>query len=1692
MKKAYLDSEKNTALSLLPSKAICSLLMVFFFCSFANAANITSAGSGNWNSTVVNAPWPGGKVPLATDNVTIVAGHTVTVTISTSITNLNLSTTTSKLVINSGQILTVTGTFANIGTTTNGVNGPGTILFTGVATFGVLTVTGTRPNVVIGDGVSTNTVTLGANTLLTDVTINLRGTLNVNTRTISINGFFTNNGTVTGTTGQVNLATGNFTNSGSVSLTTGTVSVATGSFSSTSSFIFSAAGFLKLGGAFNYSGTFALGSASVQFTGTANQSIPAFTTTGIVSMLKTGGTATLTGNVNGGGLTINGVGGTLDLVSGTHTFNGTWTRTNGTLNCGSALLRIGLSAPGTGGIGAFNAGTGTVEYYRATGAAQTVAPVSYNNLTLSGSGSKSITTATTFVTKVLSMEGTATASAAPTYLLSATLQYNTPTPRTIGKEWISPFDATGGVIINNTGIITLNATRVFSLSVPLTINSGAKLATLNTGQSLTFGGNFINNGIPFGAGSFSIIIANTMAAQSIAGFTTTGMVSMTKTAGIATFGGNVTGGALTISGIGGTLNLGSATHTFKGVVTLTNGALIGGSSILNANSAGNVWTGNGTNFVCGTGTVNFGGAAQTLTAATIFNNLTFSGSLAKTLTGVPTIIGILSMEGTATVSVAPNYGAAATLQYNRTAAQVTGLEWITPFVATGGISVINSGVITVATANKGFNPSVPLSIAAGATLANGGFSISGGSMLMVANTGTLFLSGTSIFPAFTMTTLGTSSTVNYNGSTQAVAVKNYGILLLSGSGNKTFDGATNIAGDFGISGTAAALLANGTTSSSRSLTLAGIPQMASGSWGGSISLATNKPLIFGSSTTGIINITTTCIAGTWLGITNMDWNTASNWCGGNIPTNLSDVTIGYTSNQPVVGAVGGICRNITISTGANLTISSSNTLTISGNWTNNGTFTPNTSTVIFNGTAAQSIGGSAAIIFNNLTNTNTTDLVTANKGITVLNSLNVANNISVLDMGTFVLTGGGAFSNAGSGSIKTANTSGAPIPAGKTWNSLVIYSNSTGGQTIVAGTYNGIPSLELDNTSGTQTASGNLVTGGNLNINNGGTPIFDLNGYNLTTNGLNILAPNSVLDMRGGTLTFASVPSMDGTVRFSGVTNGKSFPSGTVEYYGTTQTVASGTYFNLLFSGGSGVYIIASDIDVANKLNIANGAVTLLDGFTLSVGDAVAVVNPASLTIENNASLLQNLYTGDNTGNIIVKRNTTPIVRNDATYWSSPTTGSQTLYDFSPLTDSNAFHTYDSVNDLWITENAETTVFQKGKGYSIRAPGNTSTTTPTVTPHQFIGVPNNGTFSIPVTTPAADIGISLIGNPYPSAINTIDFITENLYDATNNPTNTLNGTLYFWSHNTRPTGNDFSGDDYYTYNYLGGVGFANIGTGNNNPPTDYIASGQGFFVENVIAGDVKFNNTMREPSINNANFYKTKNTKKVAELERDRIWLNITDSALTTGNQAMVGYIENATDNYDLGYDSSVFDTARPLLVYSLLGTNIMAIQGRSLPFSDTDIVPIGYHTKIADNVTISIPQMDGFFLYNQEVYLEDKLLNVIYDIKSDPYVFASEAGTFNDRFILRYTDKTLGITNFDTQTKKVLVSNANKQIKINSFAETIDKILIYDLLGRQVFQKTNVNNNELSIANLISSHQTLVVKTVLQNGNTFTDKIIY
>ena len=399
-------------------------------------------------------------------------------------------------------------------------------------------------------------------------------------------------------------------------------------------------------------------------------------------------------------------------------------------------------------------------------------------------------------------------------------------------------------------------------------------------------------------------------------------VTVNVAAACATILMNATGTQNTILEISGSNTLTvSGDFTFNGTGTnycdlnfLANGTV----------NLGAAFTGTLGRLGCGTGTMNFNGGDQTITRAWLYN-LVLSGSGTKTMqTGASSKAdGSFTISGTASATL------------------------VQDFPVGGNLSIGNGATLDTSTYTVNRNTA--------------------GGTLTVSSGGTLKIGGTNTIPSnYSTHSIGATSTIEYNGTAQTVSALNssqtYGNLTLSGSGNKTFSAARTISGTLSISGTAKALLSNGTTSSANAIKLGGAPQV-SGSWGSSGSSATNKnDTYFVAANTGIINVTTGCSsAGTWLGTTSTDWNEASNWCGG-IPTASTNVTIpSGTTYAPHIGAAGGVCNNMTISSGATLTVDGAYNLTVSGNWTNNGgTFTPGTGTVTFNGTGAQAIGGTEA------------------------------------------------------------------------------------------------------------------------------------------------------------------------------------------------------------------------------------------------------------------------------------------------------------------------------------------------------------------------------------------------------------------------------------------------------------------------------------------------------------------------------------------------------------------------------------------------------------------------------------------------------------------------------------------------------------------------------------------------------------
>jgi hypothetical protein len=501
------------------------------------------------------------------------------------------------------------------------------------------------------------------------------------------------------------------------------------------------------------------------------------------------------------------------------------------------------------------------------------------------------------------------------------------------------------------------------------------------------------------------------------------------------------------------------------------------------------------------------------------------------------------------------------------------------------------------------------------------------------------------------------------------------------------------------------------------------------------------------------------------------------------------------------------------------------------------------------------------------------------------------------------------------------------------------------------------------------------------------------------------------------------------------------------------------------------------------KVN-AGKVVTISSGHTLFVDNGVTVESAtgAKLIFENSASLIQKNNVV-NTGNIIYKRATGPIRQADYVYWSTPVSP-QKLVNVSPLTESDKYYRFDGTG--WVFTDGNTNMIV-GKGYIIRGPETYSNVIRTDYTASFIGVPNNGN----VTSEALDGGkYYLLGNPYPSALDADQFILDNPI---------LQGTLYFWTHNTPVTLGGYyryNVDDYASYNLTGGVTTrtpaltGTAATGNNNEaPLGKIAAGQGFFAGISLPGTITFTNAMRFGA--NNQFFKPAKTAKPAIIEKNRLWLNLTN---TEGafKQTLIGYIEGATNETEKKYDGATFNANKYLDFYSVNNGKKLAIQGRAIPFSNTDTVPLGYKSTIAGDFTISIDKADGK-LANQTIYLEDKTTNITHDLRTSNYTFTTAIGTFDDRFVLRYsyTNKSLGTVDVEDVDQIVVVSVREKIIKVTSTKENISKVLIFDITGKLLYEKDKVEATELEISILKSANQVLIVKTTLENEYTNTTKVI-
>ncbi len=477
-------------------------------------------------------------------------------------------------------------------------------------------------------------------------------------------------------------------------------------------------------------------------------------------------------------------------------------------------------------------------------------------------------------------------------------------------------------------------------------------------------------------------------------------------------------------------------------------------------------------------------------------------------------------------------------------------------------------------------------------------------------------------------------------------------------------------------------------------------------------------------------------------------------------------------------------------------------------------------------------------------------------------------------------------------------------------------------------------------------AAGYTVNVTGSNGGNGSVSIDDLDGISPSTD-------------NGGSLTVNGNLIVSNTLYARSDNNGSYPCSITIGQFGKVTT--NDAIVNIDGSSFNGFTIVTGGkFEIGNTLMVQGGTLT-----------SPANLNGGSIIINNNATVLHGVGTTNGGGNIsgpvVVKRNGSSSNYN---FWSSPVIGQNvgimggTVYIYDP-----SLGTADPCDDQpadpgWVFPG---TTMLTGVGYAALGAGNLF----------FYGNLNDGTLTTSVTTHTSpNVSYNLIGNPYPSAISALDFLTAN--------SGLIQGSIYYWD-DDNTGGSGYASNDYAVRTFAGST----AGGGGNTAPLN-IASGQGFKVLASSAGNVTFSNTLRNTS-NNV-FLSQGNNKKV--------WLSIIDPN-NYFNQTLIAFMIDGTEGEDWAYDAEKIRLANSLSLYSFLDDKALAIQG--LPELTGDrIVPLGLISGLDTDVTFHIDSTHNMGS-NINIILEDRYFNEFHDLRSSDYTFHAGETEYDDRFFLHF-----------------------------------------------------------------------------------------
>ena len=407
-----------------------------------------------------------------------------------------------------------------------------------------------------------------------------------------------------------------------------------------------------------------------------------------------------------------------------------------------------------------------------------------------------------------------------------------------------------------------------------------------------------------------------------------------------------------------------------------------------------------------------------------------------------------------------------------------------------------------------------------------------------------------------------------------------------------------------------------------------------------------------------------------------------------------------------------------------------------------------------------------------------------------------------------------------------------------------------------------------------------------------------------------------------------------------------------------------------------------------------------------------------------------------------------------------------------------------------------------GEGFTMKGVANTSGSVTLEQNYVFDGKPNNGDVTLPINNGNE----YLVGNPYASAIDAEQFITDNgstISGAGANPL--ISGTLYFWEHwgGGSHVLAEYQGG-YGTYNFSGGspavsmgINDPDVGTGGTptKTPGRYIPVGQGFFVAGEANGNVTFNNGQRifqKEGGSASVFMRSTETNTDVVDSRMKIRLGF-NSVNNLHRQLLVTADSRASVDYDWGFDALLNEVQMDDMSW-LINTDKYTIQGVDV-FEESTILPLAIKTDDDGLNSITIDALENIS-DDLNIFVHDIALDIYHNLRTDgDYEIYLAAGEYVDRFELTFTDSTsLSTEDFVNQDiLNVYFANTKGSIIIhNPKMILLDAAEMFNMLGQSVIRINKLedtNYQEIKVNGL--STGTYIINLEKTDGSLVTKKVI-